>query len=1058
MTSVRTRFSLLSLLRATLMGILSTLALGQQSPQDYNLRVNGAPVVTSRPATRVAGEWFVPLAPLARSLGANLSLDPIAQSLRVLRSNGVTATYDGPTGRILQGSVLAGQVVNFRQVQLNVGMENVVFPLSGAVALFGVTARENVEEQVLDIESLASTGGGGGGNGPMFQFASLEDRYGLISNGDIWQQFLNVRGEGLMGASRLTGTLDLTRATGGSFLDFRQGSLRLEMANRRAITAGDQGTYTGVEALMNSVRGLGYEWGWRGFLVDGYGGRAASTTSVGLGNAGLANYDTTLAGFGLRRKVKTSDFSLAGNGFRGARRSGTTLGAAYSGTYARNEFKLQGLLGYFSGFSLRPLLQSVNTALGSQPAATVAPGGIVQVEQETQHVKGLGYGISVVDSYTPLKSNIVSFTGLWENYSRNFLIVREESRFSAVARESFSASLRPSRYISFMGSIHQDAELLGSIGSQRGYTYGVNASTPGRIPIQGGYFRSVQRNGGPSGTLFELSQYSLQVPRWNRFGVSAIYSDVHFGSLLSRSITETLSADFRRFGRLSLHDQLQVQSGNNYGLDWSKEFGRSGAYVLGGLERQTSRQREAMLAPVAALRLPLFRGQTLTMSYLSVGGSSLFRIEIGGPILRRREQVTANSQTALIVLASLTGQVYFDVDLDGSFKAGVDRPIPQMQVWLDGEVSTTTDSAGYFHFDGLTPGSHLLRARITTLPANLILVQEELHVAVMPYRSNQQDFRAIRTGKIQGTVTIATLDDAGREMVKPFPDARILATGNRDTFSESDGTFVLGDLPPGTYQLRMDPASVPGSFVCQPAMQTVEVKSGKISAAAEFRILRPVIVRSAPAPSRGAVEGFVWEIRTGGRAPAPGVTVRLDQGRTAASGSDGRFRFTDVPAGDHRIGIVTEQLPVEFDLGPASEANVAVTAGRAATVDFSVVIMAFLGGRVSGPPGLPLNGIVIRLAGSERQTTADAAGNFRFPRLRDGDYTVVLEEKTLPENAVLTTPGSVTLSLRAGKETPAAEFHFEIRKTEEPAHAKRAAGKGASPYDERNQTQRDAVK
>lgn len=158
--------------------------------------------------------------------------------------------------------------------------------------------------------------------------------------------------------------------------------------------------------------------------------------------------------------------------------------------------------------------------------------------------------------------------------------------------------------------------------------------------------------------------------------MSAIYSDVHFGNLLSQTFTETLSADFKRFGRLTLHDQLQVKSGHNYGFDWSREFGRSGVYVLGGLERQTSLQRAAMLAPVAALRLPLFRGQTLTMSYLSVGGSSLFRIEIGGPILRKREQVTTNSQTALIVLASLTGQVYFDADLDGNFKAGVDRPIP----------------------------------------------------------------------------------------------------------------------------------------------------------------------------------------------------------------------------------------------------------------------------------------------------------------------------------------------------------------------------------------------
>jgi hypothetical protein len=1026
------------LLQGALAGVLSALAAGQ-SPQEYNLRVNGVPVVTARQATRVGGEWFVPLAPLARALGANLSLNPTAQSLRVLRSDGVTTTYDGPTGRILQGSVLAGQVANFRQVQLNVGVENIVFPLNGAVALFGVTAREDAEQRVLDIEPLASTGSVGSPNGPSFQIASLEQRYGLTTNGGVWQQFLNVNGDALMGSNRLNGSVDLSRIVNGSFLGFRQGFLRLDMAGKRAITAGDQGTNTGVEAMMNSVRGLGYESGWRGFVVDVYGGRAASSTSSGLGTSGLANYDNTMAGFGLRRKAKLSDLSLAGNLFRGPRRSGATLGAAYSGTYARNEFRLQALFGYFTGFSLRPVLKSVNTSLGSQAAEPVAPGGIVQVEQETQQVKGLAQGFSVLNSYTPFKSNILTFTGLWENYSRNFLVVREESRFSAVSRESFSASLRPSRYIGFTGSIRKDEALLGTAETQSGYTFGVNGSTPGSVPIQGGYFRSVQRSSGALGSRFELSQYSLQAPRFNRFAVSAIYSEVHFGSLLSRSVTETFSADFKRFGRFSLHDQLQVKSGHNYGLDWSREFGRSGAYVLAGMERQTSRNRGAMLAPVASLRLPLFRGQTLTASYLSAGGSPMFRIEIGGPILRKREQVTANSRTALIVLSSIAGQVYFDADLDGRFTAGVDKPIPQLQVWLDGEVSTTTDAAGYFHFDGLTPGSHRLRARIATLPANLIFTQEEMHVAVMPYRSNKQDFRAIRTGKLQGAVSITTLDDSGRERVKPYPDARFLATGNRDTFSESDGTFIMGDLPPGIYQIRMDPASVPGSFVCQPAMQTVEVKSGTLSTTAEFRLLRPVIVRSAPPLSRGVIEGFVWEIRVSGRAPAAGVTVRLDQGRTATSGADGRFRFADVPAGNHRVGIVSEQLPVEFDLGPIQEATIVVTPGKTVSVTFDVILTAILNGKVTGPPGAPLNGIVIRLLGTDRQTTTDAAGNFNFKKLHDGDYTVVLEEKALPDHAVLTTAVSVNLTLRAGRETPAVEFHFEIRKVEKPAPAKRVA-------------------
>src|SRR5690349_8745280 len=111
-----------------------------QSPQQYNLRVNGSPVTAMRQATRLSGEWYVPIAAVAKALGADVKVDSTAQALRVLRSDGLAASYDAATGRILQGSLMVGQVKNFRLVQLNVGIENLLFPLEGLVALFGVTA------------------------------------------------------------------------------------------------------------------------------------------------------------------------------------------------------------------------------------------------------------------------------------------------------------------------------------------------------------------------------------------------------------------------------------------------------------------------------------------------------------------------------------------------------------------------------------------------------------------------------------------------------------------------------------------------------------------------------------------------------------------------------------------------------------------------------------------------------------------------------------------------------------------------------------------------------
>ena len=258
--------------------------------------------------------------------------------------------------------------------------------------------------------------------------------------------------------------------------------------------------------------------------------------------------------------------------------------------------------------------------------------------------------------------------------------------------------------------------------------------------------------------------------------------------------------------------------------------------------------------------------------------------------------------------------------------------------------------------------------------------------------------------------------------------ARILATGNRDTFSEGDGTFVLGDLPPGLYQVRLDPASIPASFVSIPVTQTLVVKSGESATALGFQVVRPVVARSAPPISRGVIAGTIWEIDRDARSPANGVILQLDQGRTATSGLDGTFRFTDVPAGNHRVRIVPDRLAAEYDLESNTEAAVTVTPGKVTAIDYNVVIVALLTGKVIGPPNFPLAGILVRLSGTQLQTTTDETGAFHFPKLRSGDYTVVLEDKTLPLKTVLTTPNNVSLSLRAGQDAPIIEFHFAIRK------------------------------
>lgn len=189
---------------------------------------------------------------------------------------------------------------------------------------------------------------------------------------------------------------------------------------------------------------------------------------------------------------------------------------------------------------------------------------------------------------------------------------------------------------------------------------------------------------------------------------------------------------------------------------------------------------------------------------------------------------------------------------------------------------------------------------------------------------------------------------------------------------------------------------------------------------------------SPPAALVGTVEGVVLVKALGATRNASGITVSLDGWRTAVSGADGRYMFEDVPEGAHEVALSLTELPADFDPGEAQKARVVVQPRRIARADFEVLPLAAMGGKVTGPPGAPLEGIVIRLTPGGRYTTTGMDGGFMFYNLREGDFTVVLDARTLPENGALMSPAGVTFSMRDGTTPPPIEFNFTIRSIQKP--------------------------
>jgi hypothetical protein len=134
----------------------------------------------------------------------------------------------------------------------------------------------------------------------------------------------------------------------------------------------------------------------------------------------------------------------------------------------------------------------------------------------------------------------------------------------------------------------------------------------------------------------------------------------------------------------------------------------------------------------------------------------------------------------------------------------------------------------------------------------------------------------------------------------------------------------------------------------------------------------------------------------------------------------------DVAEGTRKVALSLLELPADFEPGSNTEATVLIRPAKPSRADFEVVRLTAIHGTLNGPKDKPLDTIAIRLLPGERYTTPDPDGNFSFYNLRLGEYEVVIDEKTLPEYAVLKKPARTTVSIEAGKSPAPVHFEFEI--------------------------------
>src|SRR5260370_32774881 len=147
--------------------------------------------------------------------------------------------------------------------------------------------------------------------------------------------------------------------------------------------------------------------------------------------------------------------------------------------------------------------------------------------------------------------------------------------------------------------------------------------------------------------------------------------------------------------------------------------------------------------------------RVLQCSYVGTQTGPMLRISLRGFLLSsRRAERALNGPTAEVnSYGAVSGRVYQDVNLNGRFDPGIDRPKANVKVRVDGNRYVLTDADGNFRVDGVQTGEHAVYLDLLSVRADLTLLDgARQSVFLASKHDSVVDFRLVRTGCISGFV------------------------------------------------------------------------------------------------------------------------------------------------------------------------------------------------------------------------------------------------------------------------------------------------------------------
>lgn len=821
------------------------------TPQQPGELPKNAIVVADRPLTgpfslpqQRGSRMFLPAVSIARALGDTVTVDLASRSVKVQRQTGVVAEFNAQRNQILENGSVVMVVSDTADIAIPPNPEELMLPVEILAPL--LDASIIVDQATKAVRITRGQSGPepvrAGAQQAAWEIYQIDYSSNLNFYSSSFNHNLALHSSGRIKDGRFDLLSNFDGGTTQGPVVFRRSLFTFDRENGQRLMAGDFGTGTDLEFLSSAIRGVSVQQPFDGFRVTLFGGRALSDVTprivltdplTGLPVIPLERlkprYETNVFGsfatFGPKiRKPASADslsFSTGLMYFNGPASSGEMITGSVRYSSSRNQFQGDVGAGNFSG-----LTQHENLVHGFAPMLDVS------------ELFSLSEALTLRGHYTHVGSNFLSpqTGGLFT--PMNLLSGGFNWRVSQWLSTSFTASSRDSLEQPSVISISSPTILTLAPQDENSITGTVSVTPRGMWPTMS-FTHTQGRNNLTGNNSYTLFNATKEFKSWRLFGNFTRIQNGQFltfgsdaGAFTPPSANTTVGAMVKLGDSQTLQVSQSFGSGGTLGgaLDWmTSSFFTKRVTFGAGIGYATSRSQVSLVErAMATIQLPF--QQTLQVSYINTPTGAQLIAQLRGSLLhsRRAEAAQHGALADIRNFGALSGKVYQDINLNGHFDPGVDKPQEGVQVRVDGNFYEVTDHNGDFRVENVKAGQHLVYMDLLSVRADLTLLTSAQHTVVLTSgRDLIVDFRLVRTGRMKGVVWM-DLNENGKieDGEQLLADVRVVTGSGRDTLTDGQGQFILGDLPPGEHVILIDEKTLPDNTKPAAGSLRVTIEAG----------------------------------------------------------------------------------------------------------------------------------------------------------------------------------------------------------------------------------------